>query len=157
MESGKHSSSAPVLLTFDMKQPVVSSFLHGSTIQQGPPCSCEVPLAQLRSRSMPPNAAVNANCRVYVHCTAGLGRAPAVCIGWLYWFGPYLSLDDAYDHLTSIRPCGPKKEAIRGATYDILDDRHFDEFFHLPDRTWAFMNEQDKQRLQQRLMSDWWR
>ena len=24
--------------------------------------------------------------RVYVHCTAGLGRAPAVCIAYLYWF-----------------------------------------------------------------------
>ena len=23
--------------------------------------------------------------RVYVHCTAGLGRAPAVAIAWLYW------------------------------------------------------------------------
>eukprot|EP00878_Enallax_costatus_P002760 GHUV01002950.1.p1 GENE.GHUV01002950.1~~GHUV01002950.1.p1 ORF type:complete len:249 (+),score=38.06 GHUV01002950.1:173-919(+) len=93
--------------------------------------------------------------RVYVHCTAGLGRAPAVCIAWLYWFGPFLSLDEAYNHLTSIRPCGPKKDAIRGATYDILDTRHFDTFFHLPERTWAYMNEQDKQRLQQRIMRDW--
>lgn len=24
--------------------------------------------------------------RLYVHCTAGLGRAPAVCIAYLYWF-----------------------------------------------------------------------
>lgn len=23
--------------------------------------------------------------RVYVHCTAGLGRAPAACIAYLYW------------------------------------------------------------------------
>lgn len=93
--------------------------------------------------------------RVYVHCTAGLGRAPAVCIAWLYWFGPFLSLDQAYSHLTSIRPCGPKKEAIRGATYDILDSRPFEQFAWLPDRTWAFMNEQDKQRLQRRILQDW--
>ena len=25
--------------------------------------------------------------QVYVHCTAGLGRAPAACIAWMYWFG----------------------------------------------------------------------
>lgn len=24
--------------------------------------------------------------RVYVHCTAGLGRAPAVVIAYLFWF-----------------------------------------------------------------------
>lgn len=26
------------------------------------------------------------NGRVYVHCTAGLGRAPAVAIAYMYWF-----------------------------------------------------------------------
>lgn len=93
--------------------------------------------------------------RVYVHCTAGLGRAPAVCIAWLYWYGPYLSLDEAYRHLTDRRPCGPNRDAIRGATYDILDDRHFDEFFNLCDKTWSAMNEHDKARLQQRLAERW--
>jgi protein-tyrosine phosphatase len=24
--------------------------------------------------------------KVYVHCTAGLGRAPAACIAYIYWF-----------------------------------------------------------------------
>lgn len=24
--------------------------------------------------------------KVYVHCTAGLGRAPAACIAYMYWF-----------------------------------------------------------------------
>lgn len=90
---------------------------------------------------------------MYVHCTAGLGRAPAVCIAWLYWCGPFLSLDDAYGHLTSIRPCGPNKDAIRGATYDLLDDRPFDTFASLPDRTWAFMNDGDKARLQARMQA----
>lgn len=90
-----------------------------------------------------------------MHCTAGLGRAPAVCIAWLYWYGPHLSLDAAYKHLTDIRPCGPNRDAIRGATYDILDDRHFDEFFHLPQDAWAYLNEQDKARLQQRLTDHW--
>ena len=50
--------------------------------------------------------------RVYVHCTAGLGRAPAVAIAWLYWFGN-MQLDDAYTYLTDIRPCGPKRDAVR--------------------------------------------
>ena len=36
-------------------------------------------------------------CRVYVHCTAGLGRAPAVCIAYLYWWCG-MDLDDAYKY-----------------------------------------------------------
>ncbi len=44
---------------------------------------------------------------VYVHCTAGLGRAPAVCIAYMYWFLG-MNLDVAYKTLTDIRPCGPK-------------------------------------------------
>ncbi|XP_075512589.1 phosphoglucan phosphatase LSF2, chloroplastic-like [Primulina tabacum] len=58
------------------------------------------------------------NGRVYVHCTAGLGRAPAVAIGYMYWFCN-INLNTAYDTLTSKRPCGPNKRAIRGATYDL--------------------------------------
>eukprot|EP01023_Acetabularia_acetabulum_P066192 TRINITY_DN8899_c0_g1_i3.p1 TRINITY_DN8899_c0_g1~~TRINITY_DN8899_c0_g1_i3.p1 ORF type:complete len:274 (-),score=32.90 TRINITY_DN8899_c0_g1_i3:873-1694(-) len=57
--------------------------------------------------------------RVYIHCTAGLGRAPAVCIAWMYWFTD-MDLDTAYEYLTSIRPCGPKRDAIRAATYDLM-------------------------------------
>jgi protein-tyrosine phosphatase len=65
---------------------------------------------------------------VYVHCTAGLGRSPAVAIAYLYWFCDMdmdtqialpFQLDTAYDFLTAKRPCGPNKEAIRGATYDL--------------------------------------
>jgi hypothetical protein len=40
--------------------------------------------------------------RVYVHCTAGLGRSPAVCIAYMYWFRG-MQLDRAYKHLTDIR------------------------------------------------------
>lgn len=56
----------------------------------------------------------------YCHCTAGLGRSPGAVIGWLYWFSDFRRLDDAYDFLTFKRPCGPKKEAIRAATWDLL-------------------------------------
>lgn len=37
--------------------------------------------------------ALSAGGRVYVHCTAGLGRAPAACIAWRYWFDG-LQLDE---------------------------------------------------------------
>ena len=55
--------------------------------------------------------------RVYVHCTAGLGRAPAVCIAYMYWFLG-LELDVAYKRLTDIRPCGPKVCVRGGETPD---------------------------------------
>ena len=64
---------------------------------------------------------------VYVHCTAGLGRAPATCIAYLFWFRDF-NLDQAYEHLTSIRPCGPSRDAIRGATYDILSGGDWNAF-----------------------------
>lgn len=51
--------------------------------------------------------------KVYCHCTAGLGRSPAVAIAALYWFTD-MQLDEAYAFLTGIRPCGPSKDAIRG-------------------------------------------
>ncbi len=88
--------------------------------------------------------------KVYVHCTAGLGRAPAVIIAWLYWFTS-MDLDDAYAHLTSIRPCGPKKESIRGASYDILDERHRDEFPRLPADAWKYLSASDRELIAQRL------
>jgi atypical dual specificity phosphatase len=57
----------------------------------------------------------------YVHCTAGMGRSPALVIAYMYWFlDEYETLDGAYEGLTSIRPCGPKKESIRLATCDVL-------------------------------------
>ncbi len=31
-----------------------------------------------------------------------------------------MQLDEAYTFLTSIRPCGPQRDAIRGATFDVL-------------------------------------
>ena len=50
----------------------------------------------------------------------------------------------AYSSLTSIRPCGPKKEAIRGATYDLLDDRGFDTFQHLPETSYSLLSPEQK-------------
>ncbi|KAL6653336.1 hypothetical protein ACP70R_008914 [Stipagrostis hirtigluma subsp. patula] len=66
--------------------------------------------------------------RVYVHCTAGLGRAPAVAIAYMFWF-ENMDLNTAYDKLTSIRPCGPSKRAIRAATYDLAKSDPWKEPF----------------------------
>ncbi|GMP92720.1 hypothetical protein CsSME_00042823 [Camellia sinensis var. sinensis] len=70
--------------------------------------------------------------KVYVHCTAGLGRAPAVAIAYMFWFCD-IDLNTAYNRLTSKRPCGPNKSAIRGATYDLAENDPWKEpFENLP-------------------------
>ncbi|KAI4372899.1 hypothetical protein MLD38_011080 [Melastoma candidum] len=82
--------------------------------------------------------------RAYVHCTAGLGRAPAVAIAYMYWFGN-MNLDQAYDMLTSKRPCGPNKRAIRGSTYDLAKKDPWKEPFEsLPE--FAFCDIADWER-----------
>ncbi|KAF8397133.1 hypothetical protein HHK36_016040 [Tetracentron sinense] len=82
--------------------------------------------------------------KVYVHCTAGLGRAPAVAIAYMFWFCG-VDLKTAYDRLTSKRPCGPNKRAIRGATYDLAKNDPWKEPFEsLPD--YAFENIADWER-----------
>jgi hypothetical protein len=45
--------------------------------------------------------------RVYVHCTAGLGRAPAVVIAYMHWMAG-MSLQDAYNFVTTRRRCHPR-------------------------------------------------
>ncbi|KAL4443451.1 hypothetical protein ABPG75_011188 [Micractinium tetrahymenae] len=55
----------------------------------------------------------------YVHCTAGLGRAPATALAYMWWFKGW-HLEDAYEHLTGIRPCKPNVNAIRSAAADVL-------------------------------------
>ena len=55
----------------------------------------------------------------YVHCTAGMGRAPGVAIAYMYWILG-MPLLDAHRLLTTKRPCNPKLVAIRQATCDLL-------------------------------------
>lgn len=55
----------------------------------------------------------------YIHCTAGLGRAPATALAYMWWIKD-IPLDDAYALLTGIRPCKPKADAIREAAVDML-------------------------------------
>ncbi|KAK9830917.1 hypothetical protein WJX81_004774 [Elliptochloris bilobata] len=103
--------------------------------------------------------AAKAGKRVYVHCTAGLGRAPAACIAYLYWVssdetmreGSNWSLTKAYERVTSIRPCGPKRDAVRGATFDLLDSRPHSAFSSLPGDAYSFLSDHDRDKLQGRL------
>lgn len=69
------------------------------------------------------DALLRAGHTVYLHCTAGMGRSPGVAIAHAYWCSHAATLDEAYAALTAVRPCGPNKEAIRGATSDLLSAR----------------------------------
>jgi protein-tyrosine phosphatase len=52
--------------------------------------------------------------RIYIHCTAGVGRAPAVAIGHLAWNLGW-DLDSAYEFVRNRRSCDPYIDAIRDA------------------------------------------
>lgn len=89
--------------------------------------------------------------RVYVHCTAGLGRAPAVTIAYLFWFCD-MNLNEAYDMLTSKRPCGPNKRAIQGATYDLAKNDPWKEPFEsLPDHAFGDIADWERNLIQNRV------
>lgn len=55
--------------------------------------------------------------RVYVHCTAGIGRAPATAIAYLAWCSN-LSVDDAEATVLKSRSCAPNMDAVRHADAD---------------------------------------
>ncbi|KAI8030047.1 Phosphoglucan phosphatase DSP4, amyloplastic [Camellia lanceoleosa] len=64
--------------------------------------------------------AINQNGGVtYIHCTAGLGRAPAVALAYMFWVQGY-KLSEGNSVLLSKRPSFPKLDAIKSATTDIL-------------------------------------
>ncbi|CAN1858297.1 Phosphoglucan phosphatase LSF2, chloroplastic [Linum perenne] len=90
--------------------------------------------------------------RVYVHCTAGLGRAPAVTIAYMFWFCD-MNLNTAYDTLTSKRPCGPNKRSIRGATYDLAksDDSWKEPFDSLPEDAFEDVSDWERKLIQDRV------
>lgn len=88
---------------------------------------------------------------IYIHCTAGLGRAPAVAIAYLYWFCN-MDLDASYTFLTSKRPCGPNKRAIRGATYDLAKNDPWNEPFEsLPEYAFANVSDWERKLIQERV------
>lgn len=91
--------------------------------------------------------------KVYVHCTAGLGRAPAVAITYMFWFCG-MNLNTAYDTLTSERPCGPNKRAIRGATYDLAKNDPWKEPFEsLPEYAFADIADWERNLIRDRVHS----
>jgi len=57
----------------------------------------------------------------YIHCTAGLGRAPGVALAYMYWLRG-ISLKEANVLLQKVRRCHPKLESIRAATADLLTE-----------------------------------
>lgn len=89
--------------------------------------------------------------RVYVHCTAGLGRAPAVAIAYMFWFCG-MNLNKAYEKLTSKRPCGPNKKAIRAATYDLAKNDPWKEAFEsLPEHAFEDVADWERKLIQERV------
>ncbi|XP_024974036.1 phosphoglucan phosphatase LSF2, chloroplastic [Cynara cardunculus var. scolymus] len=89
--------------------------------------------------------------RVYVHCTAGLGRAPAVAIAYMFWFHD-MDLNTAYETLTAKRPCGPNKKAIRGATYDLAkNDPGKEPFESLPENAFGNVADWERKLIQDRV------
>ncbi|KAM6598862.1 hypothetical protein CsatA_018471 [Cannabis sativa] len=91
--------------------------------------------------------------KVYVHCSAGLGRAPAVAIAYMFWFCG-MNLNAAYEKLTSKRPCGPNKGAIRGATYDLAKNDPWKEPFQsLPEHAFEDIADWERNLIQDRVRS----
>ncbi|KAH9602793.1 hypothetical protein KSS87_018211 [Heliosperma pusillum] len=89
--------------------------------------------------------------KIYVHCTAGLGRAPAVAITYMYWFCG-MNLSKAYDKLTSQRPCGPNRKAIRAATYDMAKNDPWKEPFEsLPEHAFEDVADWERKLIQERV------
>ncbi|KDP21672.1 hypothetical protein JCGZ_03343 [Jatropha curcas] len=91
--------------------------------------------------------------KVYVHCTAGLGRAPAVAIAYMFWFQG-MKLNTAYDKLTLKRPCGPNKRSIQGATYDLAKNDPWKEPFEsLPEYAFEDIANWERKLIQDRIHS----
>jgi protein-tyrosine phosphatase len=63
------------------------------------------------------NELLAANHTVYLHCTAGIGRAPTVAIGYLHFHLGW-EWDVAVAHVKRLRECNPHLDALRLALED---------------------------------------
>jgi hypothetical protein len=55
----------------------------------------------------------------YIHCTAGLGRAPGLALAYMFMIEGSC-LDEAYERLFAVRRCHPQLGMIRAAVCDLL-------------------------------------
>lgn len=70
------------------------------------------------------------------------------------FFGLVLQLPAAYHMVTSKRPCGPKKDAIRGATYDLAkNDPWKAPFEQLPDFAFSGVADWERRLIHERVRS----
>lgn len=61
-------------------------------------------------------------------------------------------LDTAYKTLTSKRPCGPNRKAIRGATYDLAKNEPWKEPLEsLPEHAFENIADWERQLIQDRV------
>ena len=66
----------------------------------------------------------------------------------------FVQLNTAYNTLTSKRPCGPNKQAIRGATYDLArNDPWKEPFESLPEHAFDDVAEWERSLIQDRVRS----
>jgi protein-tyrosine phosphatase len=65
--------------------------------------------------------------KVYLHCTAGVGRSPSVAVAYYYWI-KRMNLNDAYAFVKSKRPVShPNTGAIQDATDGLLQRANFED------------------------------
>lgn len=66
----------------------------------------------------------------------------------------FVQMESAYELLTSLRPCGPKKEAIRGATYDLAKTEEWKPpLEHLPEHAFTDVADWERHLIQSRVRS----
>lgn len=64
----------------------------------------------------------------------------------------HMQLNTAYKKLTSIRPCGPNKRAIRAATYDLAkNDPSKEPFETLPEHAFEGIADWERKLIQDRV------
>ena len=59
----------------------------------------------------------------------------------------------AYTYLTSIRPCGPKRESIRGATFDVLRGHTGENLINLPPNAFDNVSQEERVEIQRRILA----
>ena len=88
--TGMHVCSSHSALRLSCRPPAAAACCVDASSQRarrhGTLAVCTGTLTDGRGQSLPHTCtALGTGKRVYVHCTAGLGRAPAACIAYLFW------------------------------------------------------------------------